>query len=383
MLSTSLRRITRDGHWIPELDGLRFLSIGFVFLFHLYVAFCAVTHVTGSTSWLFQPIRNGARGVPVFFAISGLVLALPFARHHLNSGESVSLRKYYLRRLTRLEPPYILCVLGCMLLYAIYHHSFAGLLPHLAASLFYAHNFVYGAPNPANGVLWSLEIEVQFYLLAPLLMQVFRLRPAWLRRTLVVAFTLLWILLQPHYLATPRLQMTLLAYLPCFLAGMLAADLLLSRPKSAPSLLWDALGLLALALLYCGTWSDASFTPILPACAFILCVAAMRGNMLRRTLASKWIALIGGMCYSIYLWHLKLIIAVLALTRHCIVPSLGFTANFALQLLLAGVPTLAVCVLFYIAVERPCMNPRWPVDLLRKWKRRPVEDASLDSSGVS
>ena len=34
----------------------------------------------------------------------------PFAAHYIKGARSVNLRKYYLRRLTRLEPPYIVAL---------------------------------------------------------------------------------------------------------------------------------------------------------------------------------------------------------------------------------------------------------------------------------
>ncbi|MDR3734493.1 MAG: acyltransferase [Acidobacteriaceae bacterium] len=385
MLFTRLRRITRDGYWIPEIDGLRFLSISLVFLFHLFVTFCAVTSVTASHSALFLPIRNGARGVPVFFTISGLVLALPFARRYLATGQTVSLRKYYLRRLTRLEPPYILCVLGCTLLYVAYHHSFAGTLPHLAASLVYLHNIVYAAPSQVNGVLWSLEIEVQFYLIAPLLMQIYRLRSLRLRRTMLVAFTLAWLYAQPHMLHTVRTQFTLLGSLPYFLVGMLAADFHIACPPRSVRVgyLWDIAGLAAIAAIFLGPYSEMQVNALLPASACILCLAALRGSMLRRALSVQWVAIIGGMCYSIYLWHLILIRAIFTLTRHAIVPSLGFAGNFLLQFVVCGMPALALCAVYFVCVERPCMDPKWPSKLMVKLGRRPAEATSLDSGGVS
>ena len=58
------------------------------------------------------------------------------------------------------------------------------LLPHFFASLFYAHGLVYGSWSEINAVTWSLEIEVQFYILAPLLCRVFSIRPTWPRATL-------------------------------------------------------------------------------------------------------------------------------------------------------------------------------------------------------
>ena len=60
----------------------------------------------------------GFRGVELFFVISGFILGLPFAAHYLKGAAPVSLRKYYLRRLTRLEPPYIVALLVLFILAA-------------------------------------------------------------------------------------------------------------------------------------------------------------------------------------------------------------------------------------------------------------------------
>jgi peptidoglycan/LPS O-acetylase OafA/YrhL len=48
-------------------------------------------------------------GVKVFFAISGFVLALPFLIYDFGlSNNPIQLKSYFKRRLTRLEPPFIL-----------------------------------------------------------------------------------------------------------------------------------------------------------------------------------------------------------------------------------------------------------------------------------
>ncbi len=61
------------------------------------------------------------------------------------------------------------------------------LLPHLGASVLYIHNLVYGVWSTVNPVAWSLEIEVQFYLMAPLLCRVFLIESALVRRAVLVA----------------------------------------------------------------------------------------------------------------------------------------------------------------------------------------------------
>jgi peptidoglycan/LPS O-acetylase OafA/YrhL len=68
--------------------------------------------------------------------ISGFILGLPFAAHYLKGKRAVPLRPYFLRRLTRLEPPYIINLLICFtLLVLVDGASVRTLLPHFGASL--------------------------------------------------------------------------------------------------------------------------------------------------------------------------------------------------------------------------------------------------------
>ena len=107
--SWSLRRITSGSSWIPEIDGLRFIAIALVVLFHLAAQVSAKSHITFTRhDWyagLFAIFERGDIGVRIFFVISGFILGRPFARHYLLGHARPSLRSYYLRRITRLEPP--------------------------------------------------------------------------------------------------------------------------------------------------------------------------------------------------------------------------------------------------------------------------------------
>ena len=83
---------------------------------------------------LITVISNGSRGVYLFFAFSGMILALPFARYYLAEGNKVSLKKYYMRRVTRLEPPWVLSLLLFTVVFAIGMHGLpAGYLWHALA----------------------------------------------------------------------------------------------------------------------------------------------------------------------------------------------------------------------------------------------------------
>ena len=386
-----IRRITRDGNWVPEIDGLRFIAIMSVVFFHLTgelaVRSGRVIPVEPRYHGLFALISNGDRGVRLFFVISGMILALPFARHLLAQGKRVSLRKYYMRRVTRLEPPYILSVILFVTMLAVF---FRGRLPpgygwHVAASLFYLHGLVYSGPSPVNPVTWSLEVEIQFYLLAPLVMQLFRIPGLRLRRAVMATGILALGLAQFQGLSDQRFVLTIFFYLQYFLAGLLLADIfVLDLAEMRSSWWWDVAGLAGLIFMF--GLGHGQFWPhvLLPFGLVVVCLASMRSLVLRRFVANPWIAVIGGACYSIYLMHFALIAALFKATRRLVVVRFDFLGNFLIQCIVTGVPVLLLSLVFYRFVERPCMDPEWPSKLWH-WAtgRSGDEVEAFDAVGIS
>jgi peptidoglycan/LPS O-acetylase OafA/YrhL len=390
MLLDRIRRVTRDGRWIPEIDGLRFVAIASVLLFHLSGELQQrsgrIISIDPRYAGLFHLIDNGECGVSLFFIISGFILALPFARHLLQGTGAVSLRKYYLRRVTRLEPPYLLSVLLFMILLAGYAHRFnLDEFRHGAATAFYLHGLIYGKLTPINPVSWSLEVEIQFYIAAPLFMQLFRVRPAFLRRVSMVCLIVGIGFAQRLLVHSPRATLSILFYAQFFLMGLFLADLYLLRSsRIRSSLVWDAAGIAGLgcALAFHRDFVDIQL--LMPWMLALLCVAAMHGVVVKLCLSNPWIATTGGMCYSIYLMHFQMIAAVFKFTRRCVQPGFDFLTNYLIQLLVTGVPVLAISLVFYLLVERPCMDPNWPSRLWHRITGRSREEAlAFDSGGIS
>lgn len=108
----SFKRITSSGSFIPEIDGLRFIAIVSVVLFHLsgFLTKKMQNHSGDilTVTILKHILSHGHLGVPLFFIISGFILGLPFAKFFISKGPRINFKKYFFRRLTRLEPPYIL-----------------------------------------------------------------------------------------------------------------------------------------------------------------------------------------------------------------------------------------------------------------------------------
>ena len=250
------RRVTSSGRFIPQIDGLRFVAILTVYLYHLNGFLLERGEPTPgdpSRHWVTRTLEHGHYGVQLFFVISGFVLALPFASHYLCGSKPVSLRAYFLRRLTRLEPPYVLSMLLFFSLLVLQlGHSARELVPHLTASLLYLHNIAYGAGSPINAVAWSLEVEIQFYVLVPLLAGLFTVSNPRLRRAGIAALICVAVIFQAIFVSPDRFRLdrSILGQLQFFLVGFLLADVYLtewrSNPESAFSLgLGGARGLAA------------------------------------------------------------------------------------------------------------------------------------------
>jgi peptidoglycan/LPS O-acetylase OafA/YrhL len=372
------QRVTSSGAFISEIDGLRFIAIGTVVLFHcaagLAVKAPGVFTDPGSGSLVGAIARYGYHGVELFFIISGFILAYPFALHHLKGKAPVRLSSYFLRRVTRLEPPYVLCLLILFFLLIARGRSADYLLPHLAASLVYLHNIIFGTESAVNNVAWSLEIEIQFYLLVPLLSAIFMIRRTGVRRVLIIAAGIpslvLAGMLDP---AADRLAMTIVRYLHFFLIGFLIADIFIVTWNERPTknFRWDIVSLVGWPVLFIVWNKSGDWLPVLsngrdtvlsivsfPITAFLLYVAVFRGTITNRIITNRWLTAIGGMCYTIYLFHNPVMGVVLSATMQ-VVPTSNYSFNLLTQLLLVTPPLLVLTGIYFLAIEKPCMKKDW------------------------
>ncbi|HKS92577.1 MAG TPA: acyltransferase [Tepidiformaceae bacterium] len=369
-----LSRRTTSGQFIPEIDGLRFASITLVVLFHLcgYTAAKAtVGHFDGAADNFVALLGStGHFGVQLFFIISGFVLALPFARYRLLDGPRPQLGAYYLRRLTRLEPPYIVAMVSIFAVASLFFGvSARALAPHLAASLAYVHNLLYGTGSTINVVAWSLEVEVQFYLLAPVLALVFLVPNGVARRSAIVAAIVAIVLIQCIWPFGDRLALSLPHYLQFFLLGFLIADLHLMtwRVPSERTQLWDVLGMASWIGMIAVWMLVPNPSALFLALAFLTFCATFRGRLVRAVFCNPWIATIGGMCYSIYLLHYP-IISALGRRTSPLAAGHDFIAHLLVQMVLMLPIVLIASTVFFVLVERPCMRKDWPQRLVARFR---------------
>jgi peptidoglycan/LPS O-acetylase OafA/YrhL len=368
------RRTTTSGGYVPEIDGLRFIAITAVVACHvggywLQRAGRTYSSLSVLDVSLMNLISLGYYGVDLFFMISGFVLALPFCKQVFHGGKPVDLRQYLWRRVTRLEPPYVLSMLAFFAFLPFFgKESWAQLWPHLLASLGYFHNIVYGCGSLINNNAWSLEIEVQFYLLMPM-MALLLWRPATERRLVFMAGA---VFLSLHGLWLPQaFPKTFLQYGQYFLIGIVFGDLWVSAWWSYPrKYTADIPGVVAWPIF---VWVNLVGRGLFANVASLWLIAmlfysALRGKAHSRALSWGLVPIFGGMCYSIYLLHAR----VLAIAIHGLLsrlPSLGsFAADYIAVFCISSVAVLGVSIVYYLLVEKPCMDPAWPSKAIR-WLR--------------
>ena len=362
------RRITSGQAYLPQIDGLRFISVFWVvWMMHTV----NVINVNLYHEKLFENIAGywqnvmleGAQGVNLFFMISGFILIIPFIKRELYNYP-VSLKSYYLRRLSRLEPPYIAALLisFVLLVWVAGKYSFQQLFPGLLASSVYIYQFVYGQRPLVLGVAWSLEVEAQFYLLVPFFGLFFKIHNHFIRRLVVLLLIIAGTILAPllKWLSIP----TLVQCYHYFFAGILLADWYCTPPTLIlfKKPLWGWVGLCCIIflplLLATQGWIYAMIKFALLVFIFYL---SLFNPLLKKWLSNQCITIIGGMCYSIYLIHM---IILSGFSKYFIpfhaYPSLG---NFLLYFFFLSLSVLIFSAIFYRLIEQPCMRRGW-------WKLR-------------
>jgi peptidoglycan/LPS O-acetylase OafA/YrhL len=359
---------------IPSLDGLRAIAIGLVLFCHWHFPLCEHPAVH-AVHW-----RAGVFGVQLFFVLSGFLITTLMLREVQRTG-GLSVRHFYLRRILRIVPVYVVYLAVLIALQA------AGLLymsgRHWLALGTYTVNFL-GAPLSVH--VWSLSVEEHFYLLWPLVMAGLTLTGA--RRTALLvmagALALRWILLltlsRPDW-PVERWTFTRIDDIACgCLLAFLARNPVWCRRLSDFVRRDGLLGVVLLAFLggsvlcsplfnlrlfgptasklLVGLANDVASVTI----AMFLWAAVTRPDSLGGKILNHRVAVvIGVLSYSLYLWHPLFFLEESPL-------ACGFPFNFALSFLVAG--------LSYGLVERPFLSLKdrlaAPAPLPGKPSRRPA-----------
>ena len=225
--------VARD---LANLDFMRALAVLLVVADH-------VLETTGAlVGRSFSPIDwyFGRLGVLMFFVHTSLVLMLSMDRSKARG--TAFFTSFYLRRAFRIYP---LSIVTVLLVLAIGAPAIAWTLdppPHysafdVAGNLLLIQNLV--DVQLVLSPLWSLPLELQMYLVLPVLYVLLRSGPPVTRAWLLWGLAIVGGLLQPHVPGGGRLNVA--AFGPCFMAGVLAYVLLRRVRPTIPAPAWAAL----------------------------------------------------------------------------------------------------------------------------------------------
>lgn len=330
----------------PEIQGIRAISIIAVILFHFG----------------FHILPGGYVGVDMFFVISGYLITQMIAGE-LASG-TFSIARFYKNRVVRLLPNLFLMIAASAVIsyFVLKPYDFFQYAKSLQFSAIYLTNMVFARQQgyfdmsrDAKPLLhtWSLSIEEQFYLIFPVfLILLYKFKTHRIAALIVIAAASLWVRFDyiQHYLPTEGF-FSFAGRIWEFIIGALAA--LMSVEIKNRLLHNGAISLTSLALIAASLlWLDESASPLLlliPCLATALFILSSPNTTAGKWLSGKTLVFIGGLSYSLYLWHWPLIV-----WFHNADYSLNDTVQTTLLLFL----TVLIAYLAWKYVEEPCRQRR-------------------------
>lgn len=329
--------MTKDKFY-PHIDGLRAIAVIAVILFHLDIAI----------------LSGGFLGVDIFFVISGYLIT----SHLTNAIESdrFNLFEFYNRRARRILPALltviVVTLLAGLILLGPRYVTLLGeeaISACLGLSNFYywLNSGYFDAGSEVKPLLhtWSLGVELQFYLLWPLLLLIFF--KIWRYFILSIAICSLlaceWAMNKDVDAAFYLLPFRIFE----FCIGALAFYFAAYKPTQITREKISFIGL-ALTVFPLFIFDSTSHFPGIGALLSCLGVALIihsgEGTSVQRILSVKPAIWIGALSYSLYLVHWPLIV----IYKHSIGEPNGI---LVITLLLAGTFILA-SILFYF-IEKP------------------------------
>jgi peptidoglycan/LPS O-acetylase OafA/YrhL len=155
---------------VASLTGIRAVAALLVLATHAAYTTGKYTH--GYAGLLYARLEIG---VPIFFVLSGFLLFQPWVKAAAAGDDWPSVRRYSWHRVRRIMPAYAVTVVAA---YAIYHfryagpnpgHTWIGFIRNLSLTQIYTDHYMYTYLHQALTQMWSLAVEVSFYVVLPLL----------------------------------------------------------------------------------------------------------------------------------------------------------------------------------------------------------------------
>jgi peptidoglycan/LPS O-acetylase OafA/YrhL len=370
-------------------NGVRGVGMLLVFFTHLFLlADTAPDNNMRSYGWAAPILGHIDLGLAAFFALSGYLIARPFARHYVIGTRKPGLRSYARNRVLRVVPAFYLFTVLVLLRFGFDgtldsgHENSSTALQILGQFLFVQGQTGGPAVVPI-GPAWSIGAEVGFYLLIPIAAWIAsragsRVQGPERRAALGVAAAgavmLVSIALRAHdqyrfawLTSPPAIMYVFMPGVALALVEPLLAARLRGKPKPARRIAYGAFALAALlAIAYAATDYDPRQTPIHHALGqralmAVLCCGLLIGGLLvlqlgtgggPRLFTNRVMLWMGERSYSFYLAHIWVLYEI----DHALGGGESVGTRVVIMIAVALPVTTAIAALSYRYVERPFLQ---------------------------
>lgn len=296
---------------LPGLNGLRAIAALSVMWGHVFQK----DFGDWGTSGFSLPVV--ADGVTLFFVISGFLITY-LLLHEQEQSQTVSIPKFYMRRILRIWPIYYLYLFIAMFATSTWHDSNIWYYCFFTANI----PFILAAGIWPIVHYWSLGVEEQFYLFWPWLVKLTHGRTKRLL-TLAVILCVAWLACKwGFYLvygSNTVYRFFAVTRFDCMMIGAIGAILYFMRNNLFTQVLMNrTLGIVCfLLLLFSQPWAGMVPAPVRPqliAVLSIVCIASQLNNPIIN-LENRVCDFVGKISYGIYVIHPLLIFGISALYR--------------------------------------------------------------------
>ena len=382
MIVTDDQQVGGIRSFLPAVEGMRACAAMGVVVTH--VAF-QTGHSSGVDGRLFGRFDLA---VAVFFALSGFLLWRGHAAAARDLGARPRTGHYLRSRVVRIMPAYLVAV--CVILSLLPdadHASLTVWLANLTLTQIYVPLTLTGGLTQ----MWSLSVEVAFYLALPVLAFLARRIPVAARVPAIAALGALswawgWLPLQTPAGINPLNWPP--AFFSWFAAGMLLAEWVhspIGRPHrlARRRVLMAVIAVLAYLLaasplagpegLVPGTATQFAVKTAagsLVAFALVAPLVLDRPDTPHRLLGSTAMVTLGRWSYGLFIWHLAALAMVFP-----VIGTFPFSGRMPTVLVLTLIFGFAIAAVSYALVESPCR------EALRRWEKRerPAETGEVDA----
>jgi peptidoglycan/LPS O-acetylase OafA/YrhL len=282
---------------LNHLQSLRAISVLFIFLYHTKI----------------QLFSRGYLGVDIFFVISGFIITKQIFESYLKK-DFIDLKNFYIKRIKRIYPNLFFIVFITYLSYFFFGPPDISLYEESIYSMLGISNIYYSITtrdyfdNIFNTPLihtWSLGLELQFYLILPIIIFFFKIKKKFfnVNTFLFIIFIISFL----FYLIDSKTNSIISFYNPGyrvweFLIGTFFY-LYKKNIKTNEKINFFLLATIFF-LFFFGNYIDSRIEKIIILAATGYLIASYKNNFI---LENKYLIFIGDISYSFYLWHLPVL----------------------------------------------------------------------------